>query len=412
MSSKGRSRQSGVPLALVGMTNGVGRSAVPAEADRESTWPALREDVVPPKSSPSVSVRPPAPELSFGGGAAAAPAESSAREEITEAARDDVSVPPVGVDHVDHVDHGFFDTDIHHLSDAADLDTRDPKAVLKRSQAMVVRRAHLTKYVTATMGVALALCLVALVKTAMTGNTTGDKAARAESLPQGASTVTAPVDPTPTTAQAPSPPAAAAVSAPAESAAAQAQGAPAATETAAPTQAPAADSVAVTGQAAPPANPPAAADPPKPSEPVAAAAPAEPTPPAPPQPTTTPVQAAQAPQPPPATATITTTQPAAAATAAGAATTSATSAVVANTGASASREKEHARAALERSSLVESIGAGERSVALDPTDAEAWLILGAAYQARGDARNASRCFKSCIDRSTHGPKGECAAMLH
>lgn len=404
MSSKGRSRQSGVPLALVGMTNGVGRNVAPAEADRESTWPALRDDVVPPKSSPAPSVRPPAPDISFAEPSVMVapdpPRPEPAVEAATEAARDDVSVPPIDVD---HVDRGFFDADVH-LSDAAELEARDPKAVLKRSQAMVVRRAHLAKYVKATMGVALALCVAALVKTALTDTSSGDKAARAESMPQGASTATATVDPTPTTTQAPSPPVAAALPVPVETA--TAQPAPSATDTAAPAQAAAAESVVPAATAAaPPSEPPAAVDPPKPSETIAAAAPVQPTPAAPPAPSPAPPQMQAA-------AAITTSPPATAAATPAAIGATAAIAATAIGGASASKEKEHARSALERSSLVESIGAGERSVGLDPSDAEAWLILGAAYQARGDTRNASRCFKACTERSTHGPKGECAAMLH
>ncbi len=77
----------------------------------------------------------------------------------------------------------------------------------------------------------------------------------------------------------------------------------------------------------------------------------------------------------------------------------------------AGKEKERARAALERGRAGEAVSAGEASVALDASDAEAWLILGAAYQTKGDTKNAARVFKSCIDRSSHGPKAECAAML-
>ena len=67
--------------------------------------------------------------------------------------------------------------------------------------------------------------------------------------------------------------------------------------------------------------------------------------------------------------------------------------------------------ALERGNAKASIEAGEQSVALDPTDAEAWLILGAAYQARGTYPEARRCFSSCVHIATRGPRGECAALL-
>ncbi|HLK35127.1 MAG TPA: hypothetical protein VKU41_00155 [Polyangiaceae bacterium] len=73
--------------------------------------------------------------------------------------------------------------------------------------------------------------------------------------------------------------------------------------------------------------------------------------------------------------------------------------------------KPEARAALEHGRLGAAIEAGERSVAADPGDCEAWLILGAAYQQKGDWKDARRCYKSCVDEGVRGPKDECAAML-
>jgi cytochrome c-type biogenesis protein CcmH/NrfG len=52
-----------------------------------------------------------------------------------------------------------------------------------------------------------------------------------------------------------------------------------------------------------------------------------------------------------------------------------------------------------------------RSNALDATDAEGWLILGAAYLQRGSFKDARRCFASCAKEATHGPRGECSALL-
>ena len=56
--------------------------------------------------------------------------------------------------------------------------------------------------------------------------------------------------------------------------------------------------------------------------------------------------------------------------------------------------KRTSQRALDRGNAKASIEAGEQSVALDPTDAEAWLILGAAYQARGAYAEARRCFST------------------
>jgi Flp pilus assembly protein TadD len=78
----------------------------------------------------------------------------------------------------------------------------------------------------------------------------------------------------------------------------------------------------------------------------------------------------------------------------------------------AAKEKNTARTLLERGKNADAIEAGERSVALDPTDGEAWLILGAAYQEKGDMKNARRSYKACLEQGKRGPKYECAAMPH
>lgn len=78
----------------------------------------------------------------------------------------------------------------------------------------------------------------------------------------------------------------------------------------------------------------------------------------------------------------------------------------------AAKAKRASQAALERGKIAAAIEAGEQSVSLDPTDAEAWLILGAAYQEKGDQKNARRSFKSCLEQSKRGPKWECAQMPH
>ena len=74
-------------------------------------------------------------------------------------------------------------------------------------------------------------------------------------------------------------------------------------------------------------------------------------------------------------------------------------------------EKKLSQRALERGKLVDAIEAGERSVALDPTDGEAWLILGASYQSKGNGKDARRCYAACVKEGKRGPLGECRAML-
>lgn len=77
----------------------------------------------------------------------------------------------------------------------------------------------------------------------------------------------------------------------------------------------------------------------------------------------------------------------------------------------ATKERDRAKRALESGRLKEAVVAGERSVSLDPTDADAWLYLGAAYQEQGDQGNANRCYRACLAQGTHGNKSECAAMM-
>ncbi len=77
----------------------------------------------------------------------------------------------------------------------------------------------------------------------------------------------------------------------------------------------------------------------------------------------------------------------------------------------AAKAKVQAQRELDRGKVTDAIDAGEKAVRLDPTDSEAWLILGAAYQQKGDMKNARRCYKSCLAEGRHGSKTECAEML-
>jgi hypothetical protein len=77
----------------------------------------------------------------------------------------------------------------------------------------------------------------------------------------------------------------------------------------------------------------------------------------------------------------------------------------------AKEEKTKARTLLEKRKLGDAIEAGERSVKLDPTDGEAWLILGAAYQEKGNMVEARRAYTSCVKDAQTGPRAECAKML-
>jgi tetratricopeptide (TPR) repeat protein len=69
-----------------------------------------------------------------------------------------------------------------------------------------------------------------------------------------------------------------------------------------------------------------------------------------------------------------------------------------------------AQLSLERGKLADAIDAGEQATALDPTDARSWLVLGGAYQDRGDMQKARRCYNSCVGHATRGPVNECRAL--
>src|SRR5208283_302311 len=60
------------------------------------------------------------------------------------------------------------------------------------------------------------------------------------------------------------------------------------------------------------------------------------------------------------------------------------------------KEKRSCQALLDQGAFAKAVEAGERSVALDPADGEAWLMLGAAYQSMGKGAEARRSFASCV----------------
>jgi hypothetical protein len=276
--------------------------------------------------------------------------EAAPAEAARKAAHEaDVSIPPVDLD------SHFFSKPVHHdpvPEDHDEHEERDPRMVLKLTPAAAARRAQLQRYVKMAVGAASVLCLAALVKVAVAHNHEEPVVRRASASMQVAPIpVAAPVvapQPMKPVDAIPPPPA------PAETATAAAPEATVATATA-PAAAPAPSAAAA----------PTAADP-------APAAPADPT----------------------------------------VATSTDTTAPTEPDPKAAAKEKHASQLALERGKAGEAIEAGERSVALDPGDAEAWLILGAAYQEKGDAANARRAFKSCLSESKRGPKWECAQFPH
>jgi hypothetical protein len=379
MNRKPRARRSKIPmsvrngesgLVLLGGVDGERRSQPPAKSQPppNETATALPEsstaqaELSPPLAGP----RPQAPPLTFPSTPPRPAAESVAHAfdkpplsvgaddgAAPEVHPDEVSVPPVGLD------SDFFGGDPAFAADASlEIDARDPR-MLKLTPLMAQRRARLARYVAVAVGFAAILGGAAIVKITL--------ARGADSTARGAASRNAVTAASPGPAQEP-------VAAPAENTAIA--------------QAKAPQPESVPAATAPPAEPVAAAAPatPEPAQPAAAAAQAESAP--------APGAAAAAPAEaqgtlPPEMADL---DPKALAKEAG-------------------KAKAKARGALEWGKMGDAIEAGERSVAIDPTDSEAWLILGAAYQQKGDAKNAVRSFKACLDQGKRGPRNECAAMM-
>jgi tetratricopeptide (TPR) repeat protein len=283
---------------------------------------------------------------------------------VAKATTDEPSVPPAS-----DLDVGFFERDPFH---ALDL---DPDVHVTRHAlfaAAQARRAHLARYVKGAVAFSTALCVAALMKAAFMGSGAEpiDLASASPPLVAEPRAASARVQETTSIAAAepasgradearivPPPQVSAAGDdarpelaeplAPAASASVEPKGSETPVEPTTPTSAPSA-----------PPTPPAAAKPP---------------PPAGSPPPTTPARRPDGP--------------------------------------TAAQLREASRFALERGRLGDSVAAGERAVALDPADAEAWLVLGAAYQQRGDATNARRCYKACVDQARRGPRSECASLL-
>jgi hypothetical protein len=78
---------------------------------------------------------------------------------------------------------------------------------------------------------------------------------------------------------------------------------------------------------------------------------------------------------------------------------------------SAKEEKEDARAALEHGKRKDAVDSAQRSIDLEPTDAEAWLILGSAQQDLGHWKEARESFVACTKQAKVGPIEECRMML-
>jgi hypothetical protein len=285
-------------------------------------------------------------------------AEWHIREEGPPIRPDDSSFPPVDLD------ARFFDGAVRHSDPGLDLEERDPRMALKLTATVAQRRAHLAKYVKMAVAGAAVLCLAALVKVAVARNL-----AEADAKHPSAATVARATPSAPLAASIP---------------ASAASDIPAVAQPAAPAE-PSAPSASVSGPTAVPSDNEHAQAGPASAAPSDSGERADPN-------------GGPASNPSPATSSSVASEP--------------SSPPSEPDPKAAAKEKNACRTALERGKLADAIEAGERSVALDPTDSEAWLILGAAYQEKGNMKDARRCYHECIAQGKRGPKYECMAMPH
>jgi len=72
---------------------------------------------------------------------------------------------------------------------------------------------------------------------------------------------------------------------------------------------------------------------------------------------------------------------------------------------------EFARLMLARNHMREAAELAERATAIDPTNALAWVTLGAARQMRGDRQGARHAYQNCVKLGKGRYVSECRAML-
>jgi DNA-binding response OmpR family regulator len=72
---------------------------------------------------------------------------------------------------------------------------------------------------------------------------------------------------------------------------------------------------------------------------------------------------------------------------------------------------QQAQRLLERGSAQRAAEVARKATAADPSSAEAWLTLGAAYDAAGNRAQARLAYKNCVDNGRGARVGECKALL-
>jgi colicin import membrane protein len=72
--------------------------------------------------------------------------------------------------------------------------------------------------------------------------------------------------------------------------------------------------------------------------------------------------------------------------------------------------KADVRHLIERGNMKGGIAAARTAIEADPSDAETYLLLGAALQELGQWKESMGVFTQCVDQATKGPKNECRAL--
>jgi tetratricopeptide (TPR) repeat protein len=78
--------------------------------------------------------------------------------------------------------------------------------------------------------------------------------------------------------------------------------------------------------------------------------------------------------------------------------------------ADAPARKREARSLVNQGRMRAAIPAAEAAIEADPTDAESYLLLGAALQEIGQWKRSIEVFSRCAHAATRGPIGECRAL--
>jgi Flp pilus assembly protein TadD len=66
--------------------------------------------------------------------------------------------------------------------------------------------------------------------------------------------------------------------------------------------------------------------------------------------------------------------------------------------------------ALREGNLVKAVELARQAVNASPGSADAWLTLGAAYQATGDSASARDAYRRCVDRAKTANVSDCRVL--